>query len=83
MELNLTVDEILELFNFMDDKHINLVTQNQFVDTMNSLMTKMGGAGALESSASLATLMRTRKQVPNMQVVFKILSDMCDIIQKK
>jgi len=26
MDLNLTIDEIIELFNFMDDKKINRVT---------------------------------------------------------
>ena len=50
---------------------------------MNSLMQKMGGAGALESSAALVSLMRSRKGVPNLQVVFGILSDICDILQER
>jgi len=83
MDLNLTIDEIIELFNFMDDKKINRVTQAQFTDTMNSLMQKMGGAGSLESSASLVNLMKTRKGVPNLQIIFGVLSDICDIIQRK
>jgi Ca2+-binding EF-hand superfamily protein len=37
MEMTLSLEDILELFNFMDDKSINRITRTQFVDSMTFL----------------------------------------------
>jgi Ca2+-binding EF-hand superfamily protein len=83
MELNLTLEEILELFNFMDDKLVNRVTQQQFVDSASFLLNKLGGPTLLESSATARSILETRKGVPNKQLVLKILAEICDTLQKE
>jgi Ca2+-binding EF-hand superfamily protein len=83
MELNLTLEEILELFNFMDDKQVNRVTEQQFVDSASFLLNKLGGPTLLESSATARSILETRKGVPNKQLVFKILGEICETLQKE
>jgi Ca2+-binding EF-hand superfamily protein len=65
MNINLTLEEILELFNFIDEKDANRITITQFKDSMSYLMAKMGGQNLLESSQCAKNILAPRKKVQN------------------
>ena len=48
MNLGCAVEDIIELFNYMDDQNINRVTKQQFVTAMSFVNQKMGGPSMLE-----------------------------------
>jgi Ca2+-binding EF-hand superfamily protein len=83
MNINLTLEEILELFNFIDEKDANRITKTQFKESMSYLMNKMGGQNLLESSQCAKNILATRKKVQNTQIVFKIMAQMCDDLSKR
>ncbi len=43
LELEIAVEDIMELFNYMDDKGNNSVSKLQFVDALTYITSKLGG----------------------------------------
>jgi len=52
MNLGCAVEDIIELFNYMDVKNMNRIEKSQFVEAMTFINQKMGGPSVLEQSMS-------------------------------
>lgn len=50
MNLPVAPEDVLELFNEMDDQNINRVTKKQFTNTITAISAKMGGPSVLEQT---------------------------------
>ena len=48
MNLPVAPEDVLELFNEMDDQNLNRVTKKQFTNTITAISAKMGGPSVLE-----------------------------------
>jgi hypothetical protein len=48
MELGIASEDLVEFFNFIDEKSENRITKLQFVDSINFVVTKIGGGSKLE-----------------------------------
>lgn len=82
MNLGCAVEDIIELFNYMDDQHLNRVSKDGFVNAMTYINQKMGGPSVLEQSMSKG-LIQAKRGVNNMQLVFSILKKICEAIERR
>lgn len=82
MDLKLTLEDINGFFNFCDEKGLNKITRIQFVNSLNFLMTKIGGQSHLESQMTKGAL-TVKKGQTNTQHVLNVVKIVCDGIQKR
>lgn len=82
MNLGCATEDIIELFNYMDDQNLNRISQYQFVNAMTFINQKMGGPSVLEQSMSKG-LIQAKKGVNNMQLVFQVLKKICEAIERR
>jgi hypothetical protein len=52
MELGIAIEDLIEFFNFIDDKNENTISKLQFVDTITFVVNKIGGGSKLEQALS-------------------------------
>jgi len=48
MELGVAGEDLIEFFNFIDEKNDNVIRKLQFVDSVNYVVSKIGGGSKLE-----------------------------------
>ena len=48
MELGISIEDLIEFFNYLDDKNENVITKLQFVDGISFVVNKIGGGSKLE-----------------------------------
>ncbi len=82
MELGIAIEDLVEFFNFIDDKNENVITKLQFVDSITFVSTKIGGASKLEQALSVG-VNQTKKGHSVKQLVYNILKKLSDAIQNK
>ena len=81
MEIKTSVEDINELFNYIDVAGLNRITKQQFVNSISFITSKIGGGG-IESCMSKGIL-QAKKNVTNSQLVFRILRSLADGIQQQ
>mmetsp|Transcript_43812 Transcript_43812/g.42301 ORF Transcript_43812/g.42301 Transcript_43812/m.42301 type:complete len:139 (+) Transcript_43812:2602-3018(+) len=52
MQLGIAIEDIIEFFNYIDDKNDNMVTKLQFVDAVSFVTSRIGGGSRLEQALS-------------------------------
>ncbi len=48
MELGIAGEDLIEFFNFVDDKNENMIKKLQFNDSISYVNSRIGGGGRLE-----------------------------------
>ena len=79
MEIKAAVEDISELFNYIDLEATNRITRDQFVDTISGITSRIG-SGSMEQQMSKGIL-QAKRNVSNPQLVFKLLRKIADGIQ--
>jgi len=82
LELDIACEDLMEFFNYMDDKRTNTVSKVQFVDALTYVTSKLGGQSFLEAQMNRG-LSQAKKGTTNRQSILKILNNVADSIQKK
>ena len=82
MELGIAIEDLVEFFNFIDDKSDNVVSKLQFVDSITFVVTKIGGGSKIDQALSVGAN-QTKKGSSVKQQVFNILKKLSDAIQNK
>ena len=82
LELDIAVEDLMELFNYMDEKKSNTVSKVQFVDALTYVTSKLGGQSFLEAQMSRG-LSQAKKGTTNRQSILKILNSVAESVQKK
>ena len=52
MELGIAIEDLIEFFNYIDDKNENSISKLQFVDAITFVVNKIGGGSKLEQALS-------------------------------
>ena len=76
MEIKAAVQDITELFNYIDAEATNRITKNQFVHALSFITSKMG-AGSMEQHMNKG-IIQVKKNVSNIQLVFTIMRKIAD-----
>jgi hypothetical protein len=50
MELGISIEDLTEFFNYLDDKSQNIISKIQFVDGVSFVTSKLGGGSKLEQA---------------------------------
>ena len=79
MNLGLAVEDIVDLFNYIDTSMNGQITMKEFSEAMEHVNKRMGGQ-AQEESLIERGLLRPRKGVVNMRKINQILNIICDSI---
>jgi Ca2+-binding EF-hand superfamily protein len=82
LELDIAVEDLIELFNYMDEKSSNAVSKVQFVDALTYVTNKLGGQSFLEAQAGRG-LSQAKKGTTNRQGILNILNNVAEAIHKK
>lgn len=78
MELDIALEDLMELFNYMDTGNANQLSKVQFVDALTYVTSKLGGSSFLETSGR--GLAQARKGTTNRQAVQTILGKVAESI---
>ena len=81
MEIKTSVEDINELFNYVDEEGLNRITRQQFLKAITYITSKIG-SGSMESFFSKGIL-QAKKNVTNIQLVYRIMRQLADGIQNK
>ncbi len=79
MELGISGEDLIEFFNFMDDKNENSIKKLQFNDSISYVNSRIGGGGRLDNALSVG-VNTTKKGFTAKQQVFNILNKLSDSI---
>jgi hypothetical protein len=82
MELGVAIEDLVEFFNFVDDRNENAITKLQFVDSITFVTNKIGGGSKLEQALSVG-VNQTKKGHSIKQQVLNILKKLSDGIQNQ
>lgn len=52
MQLGIAIEDIIEFFNYIDERNDNLISKLQFVDAITFVTNRIGGGSKLESALS-------------------------------
>jgi hypothetical protein len=52
LEMEISIEDLLELFNYMDERSGNLLSKVQFVDALTYVTNKLGGQSFLDTAMS-------------------------------
>ena len=52
MELGISFEDLIEFFNFVDDRNENVISKLQFTDAITFVVNKIGGGSKLEAALS-------------------------------
>lgn len=81
MDIKSAVEDITELFNYVDSKGQNRVTKAQFVHAFSYITSKIG-AGSMEQHMAKG-IIQVKKNVSNIQLVFRVMRSIADGIQSQ
>ncbi len=48
MDLGISIEDLIEFFNYMDDRNENVISKMQFTDAITFVINKIGGGSKLE-----------------------------------
>ena len=82
MELGIASEDLGEFYNFIDEKSENRITKLQFVDSVNFVVTKIGGGSKLEQALAVGTN-QAKKGHSAKQMIFNILKKIAEAVQTK
>jgi Ca2+-binding EF-hand superfamily protein len=80
LELDIAVEDLLELFNSMDEEGNNVIGQVAFVDMLTNVTSKMGGQGFLDAQMGKGA---SKKASTNRTATLVVLNQVADAILKK
>lgn len=52
MELGISIEDLVEFFNYIDDRNENTITKLQFIDAITFVVNRIGGGSKLEQALS-------------------------------
>ena len=81
LEVKVTVEDINELFNFLDNESRNRIQKKGFVNGISYITQRMGGSG-LDSLTGKGVI-QAKKGITNTQQIFAILKIVTDGIQEQ
>jgi Ca2+-binding EF-hand superfamily protein len=82
LELGIAVEDLKELFNYIDSQQLNYVTKLGFVDALTYVTNKLGSQSALESKMNRG-LAQAKKGPTSRQAVLDILKTIAKSIVEK
>lgn len=82
LELDIPVEDLVELFNHIDDKSCNKISKVQFADALTTITNKLGGQSLLEAQGSRG-LNQAKKGTTSRQTILNILNTVAEAIHKK
>ena len=81
LELEIALEDLMELFNYMDTSSANRLSKVQFVDALTYVTSKLGGTGFLETAGR--GISQAKKGGSNRQAVLTILGKVAESVHKK
>ena len=81
LELEISIEDLLELFNYMDERSNNQISKIQFVDALTYVTNKLGGQSFLDSATSKGG--QAKKNTTNRQSILNILNNVAESIHQK
>ena len=78
--LDMALEDLMELFNYMDDKSTNTLGKVQFVDALTFVTNKLGGSSFLESGSGKQ---KDKRGASSRQAVLNILNSVAEAVHKK
>lgn len=82
LELGIAVEDLKELFNYIDSQQVNYVTKLGFVDALTYVTNKLGSQSAFESKMNRG-LSQAKKGPTSRQAVLDILKTIAKSIVEK
>jgi Ca2+-binding EF-hand superfamily protein len=82
LELDIAVEDLMELFNYMDERQGNAVSKVQFVDALTYVSNKLGGQSFMEAQMTRG-LSQAKKGSTNRQSILSTLNNVADAVHKK
>ena len=76
MDIKTAVEDIVELFNYIDEALENRIKRSQFVNAISYITSKVG-AGSMEQHMAKG-IIQTKKRGTNLQLVFKVMRQVAD-----
>ena len=76
MDIKTAVEDIVELFNYIDEALENRIKRSQFVNAISYITSKVG-AGSMEQHMAKG-IIQTKKRGTNLQLVFKVMLQVAD-----
>ena len=80
MDIKVSVEDISELFNYIDDKGTNRIAKQQFMSAVSFILQKVSGPSSMDAALSRG-VRTTQRGVSNQQLIFAIMKKVCDGIQ--
>lgn len=81
LEIRSSIEDINELFNYMDMQGLNRITKQQFVHSLSYITSKLG-TGSMEQHMNKG-IIQVKKNVSNIQLVFRVMRRLADSVQQK
>jgi len=82
LQADIAVEDLKELFNYVDTQQVNYVTKLQFVDALTFVTNKLGGQGALDGRLSKG-LAQAKRGPTSRQAVLDILKSVAKSVVEK
>ena len=79
MELGVAIEDLVEFFNFIDERNENVITKLQFVDSVTYVANRIGGGSKIEQALSVG-VNQTKKGSSIKQHVFNIINKLSEAI---
>ena len=79
MELGVAIEDLVEFFNFIDERNENVITKLQFVDSVTYVANRIGGGSKFEQALSVG-VNQTKKGSSIKQHVFNIINKLSEAI---
>lgn len=81
LELDIALEDLMELFNYMDTSSTNALSRVHFVDALTYVTSRLGGTSFLDAAGK--GLSQAKKATSNRQAVLNILGKVAEAVHKK
>lgn len=82
LQLDIALEDLVELFNYLDDKGSNTISKVQFVDGLTHVTNRLGGQSSGEAQMARG-LNQAKKGSTNRQSSLNILNSVASAILEK